>query len=195
MTRRAVFLDRDGTLSYEVGYMTDVDRIELLPRTAVAVARINRSGFLAILATNQSGVARGLFPVASVHQAHARLRRLLARHGAFLDAVYFCPHHPAEGRPPWRLRCLCRKPRPGLLERAAREHRIDLSRSYMVGDSGKDLDVGLAVGATPIMVQTGYGRGEWNRRQAKRKRPPAFVAGDLLDAVDWIEAREEKRTA
>lgn len=184
--RQAVFLDRDGTVSREVGYMTDPERLELLPRSAEAIAALNRSGLMAILATNQSGVARGLFPRRSVDSAHARLRRLLARRGAWLDAIYFCPHHPLEGRAPWRLRCLCRKPRPGMLRRAAQEHGLDLPRCYVVGDTRKDVHLAHAVGATPILVLTGYGRGEWERHRSGFRRAPAHLAFDLRDAVGWI---------
>lgn len=169
--------------------MTDIKRLQLLPRSAEAVGAINRSGFLAILATNQSGVARGLFPARSVHLAHARLRSLLARKGAFLDSVYFCPHHPREGRPPFRMHCQCRKPHPGMLLRAAREHRLDLKECYMVGDSVKDMEMAWRAGATPVMVLTGYGRGERERLAESRNSRPAQIAGDLMEAITWILSR------
>ncbi len=190
--RRAIFLDRDGTVSREIGYMTDVARLELLPRTATAIGSINRSGFLAILTTNQSGVARGLFPESSVRRAHDRLRTLLARRGAYLDAFYFCPHHPSEGRPPHRLRCECRKPRTGLPERAARELGLDLNSCYVVGDTRKDLEMARRVGATGVLVLTGYGRGEWKIHRSGFHSPPAFIAEDLHQAVDWILDRESR---
>lgn len=169
--------------------MTDVNRLQLLPRSAEAIGAINRSHFLAILATNQSGVARGLFPVRSVHHAHARLRLLLSRKGAFLDSVYFCPHHPREGRPPLRMRCQCRKPRPGMLLRAAREHRLDLKECYMVGDSVKDMELAHRTGATPVMVLSGYGQGEQGRLAGSRYPGPTHIAGDLMEAITWILSR------
>lgn len=193
MTRKAVFLDRDGTVSREVGYLTDLDRLELLPRSAAAIAALNRSGLLAILATNQSGVARGLFPESAVRNAHARLRRLLSRQGAWLDAVYFCPHHPLEGRPPYRSRCLCRKPRAGMLRRAAAEHRLDLTGCYVVGDSRKDVNLAHAVGATAVLVRTGYGRTEWGRQRHRFRGDPDHIAADLFEAVAWILDRERSQ--
>lgn len=195
MKRRAVFLDRDGTVSREVGYLTDIDRLELLPGSAAAIGAINRSGLLAILATNQSGVARGLFPEQAVRNAHARLRQLLSRYGAWLDGVYYCPHHPQEGRPPYRLRCLCRKPRPGMLHRAATEHRLDLEDCYMVGDSGRDVNLAHSVGATAVLVLTGYGRGAWRRQRPHFRPQPAFIAADLAEAVNWILERERSLPA
>jgi D-glycero-D-manno-heptose 1,7-bisphosphate phosphatase len=190
MKRKAIFLDRDGTISREVGYLTDLNRLELLPGSAAAISAINRSGMLAILATNQSGVARGLFPEQAVRNAHMRLGRMLSKQGTWLDALYYCPHHPLEGRPPYRLRCLCRKPRPGMLLRAATEHRLDLANCYMVGDSRKDIALAHAVGATPVLVLTGYGQGAWHRQRHRFRRDPACIAADLAGAVQWILERE-----
>jgi len=194
MSRRAIFMDRDGTVSQEVGYLTHVDRYALLPRSVEAIRRVNASGFAAFLVTNQSGVARGLFTEELVQQVHRRLEDWLDEAGTHLDGIYYCPHHPREGGSVWTTVCDCRKPRPGLLRQAAAEHGIDLSSSYMIGDSGRDLGAGAAVGATSVLVLTGYGRGELEYRRGLWTAEPAYVAEDLLDAVEWILAREGVET-
>ena len=191
--RRAIFLDRDGTISEEVGFVDRLDRFHLLPRAAAAIRRINDSGFLAILVTNQSGVARGLFDEALVDAIHERLARWLAAEGARLDAIYACPHHPSEGKPPYRADCDCRKPRPGLLARAAREHDVDLSSSYMIGDKASDIETARNAGAQGILVRTGYGEGELRDRIPQSSAQPAFVADDLHGAVEWILSKERAR--
>jgi D-glycero-D-manno-heptose 1,7-bisphosphate phosphatase len=193
MSRPAVFMDRDGTVSQEVGYVVHLDRYALLPRSVAAIRRLNQAGLPAFVATNQSGVARGLFGEDLVQAVHERLRGWLAEGGAHLDGIYCCPHHPSEGKGPWTRPCDCRKPLPGLLRRAAAEHDLDLSRSYMIGDSGRDLGAGAAAGATPILVLTGYGRGEREHLSQRWPARPAFVAEDLLEAVEWVLTREGKR--
>ena len=190
MSRPAVFLDRDGTVSQEVGYIVHLDRYALLPRSVAAIRRLNRAGLPAFVATNQSGVARGLFTEELVGQVHDRLRGWLAEGGARLDGIYHCPHHPRDGSGPLTRECDCSKPRPGMLLRAAGEHDLDLSRSYMVGDSGRDLGAAAAVGATPVLVLTGYGRGELEHLRSRWTAEPAFIAEDLLEAVAWILRRE-----
>jgi D-glycero-D-manno-heptose 1,7-bisphosphate phosphatase len=189
VSRPAIFMDRDGTVSQEVGYIVHLDRYALLPRSLEAIRRINAAGFAAIVATNQSGVARGLFSEELVGQVHRRLQDWLADGGARLDGIYYCPHHPREGNGPFTGPCDCRKPRPGMLQRAATEHGLDLGRSYMIGDTGRDLGAAVAAGATPVLVLTGYGRGELEHLRHRWTAEPAFIAEDLLDAVTWILAR------
>ncbi|MEK7374927.1 MAG: HAD family hydrolase, partial [Thermodesulfobacteriota bacterium] len=138
----AVFLDRDGTINEEVGYLDRIEKLRLIPGAAEAIRLINESGMKAIVVTNQSGVARKFFDEASVDEVHARLRDMLRAEGAFLDGVYYCPHHPTEGRGDYLRTCDCRKPAPGLLLRAAEELQLDLARSYMVGDTLKDIEAG-----------------------------------------------------
>jgi len=193
MSRRAVFMDRDGTVSAEVGYMNHIDRYRLLPRSAEAIRKINQAGLLAFVVTNQSGVARGLFDEPLILEVHATLKRLLAEQGAHLDGVYYCAHHPREGEPPWRMDCDCRKPRPGMLIRAAAEHDVDLGRSYMIGDTVLDIEAARNAGATGVLVLTGYGKGDLKFRMRQRGLEPAFIADDLLGAVDWILDREKGR--
>ena len=187
---RGIFLDRDGTISEEVGFVDRLDRFRLLPGAPGAIRRINQSGFLAIVVTNQSGVARGLFDEAFVTRVHERLAEWLAREGARLDGIYVCPHHPSEGTPPLRADCDCRKPRPGLLARAARDHDVDLSSSYMIGDKAIDIETAHNAGATGVLVLTGYGAGDLRDRLPGAPAQPAFVAQDLPGAVEWILARE-----
>lgn len=187
---RAIFLDRDGTLNEEVGYVNHASRFRLFPWTAEAVRLINQAGYKAIVLTNQSGVARGLFTEALVHDVHRKLETELGEQGARLDAIYYCPHHPSGAVASYRLDCECRKPRPGMVERAQREFHLDLSRCYFVGDRYLDVSLAHAVGARGILVLTGYGLGERDHQQAAWPRPPDYIAEDLLDAVRWIIAHE-----
>ncbi len=157
---RAVFLDRDGTLIEEVGYLDRIDRLRLFPETVDALRLLQRAGFRLIIATNQSGIAQGLFTETFVRDLHTHLTELLARGGVRLDAVYYCPHHPTGKLADYRQACDCRKPGPGLLHQAARDFDLDLTRSYMIGDRWRDLMAGLAVGNAAVLVRTGYGATE-----------------------------------
>jgi D-glycero-D-manno-heptose 1,7-bisphosphate phosphatase len=188
-SRPAVFIDRDGTLTEEVGYVNHPSRLQLLPRAAEAIRRLNTAGVAAVVVTNQAGIARGYFSESVLHAVHDALRTQLAGAGARLDGLYACVHHPSEGEAPYRTDCDCRKPRPGLLQRAARELGLDLARSTMVGDKASDLVPARAVGADAVLVLTGYGRGEWEYRREHFAVQPDHVATDLLDAVEWTLAR------
>jgi D-glycero-D-manno-heptose 1,7-bisphosphate phosphatase len=182
----AIFMDRDGTLSYEVGYVNHVSRFRLFPWSVDAVRLANRAGWLAVVVTNQAGVARGYFPESVIHEVNGALERAMTEGGARLDAVYFCPHHPSVGEPPYRRDCDCRKPRPGLLKRAEQELGADLSRSWVVGDREGDLKLAWTVGARGALVKSGYGLGEWTHLAPRWKRPPDLVAEHLLEAVERI---------
>jgi D-glycero-D-manno-heptose 1,7-bisphosphate phosphatase len=188
--RKAIIMDRDGTLCEEVGYVNHVDRIRLMPRSAQAVKAANDAGFQTVVATNQAGVARGYFEETLIDEVHDRVREMLAAEGARLDGIYYCPHHPQVGPPAYRKECACRKPGTGMLERARDEMGIDLAASYMVGDTVKDLEAGRRAGATTVLVLTGYGKGELEYQSHTWTVKPDHVAGDLLDAVHWILARE-----
>lgn len=181
-------MDRDGCLTEEAGYVNHPSRIRLLPRTAEAVRRLNEAGVAAVMVTNQAGVARGYFSEETLHATNARMRGELEAAGAHLDGLYVCMHHPSEGEPPYRAACDCRKPRPGLLRRAAAELGLDLRASVMVGDKFSDVATGHAVGAAGVLVLTGYGRGEWEYQRHEQTVRPDHVAEDLLDAVDWALA-------
>jgi D-glycero-D-manno-heptose 1,7-bisphosphate phosphatase len=189
--RRAVFIDRDGTISEEVGYVNHVSRYRVFPFAARAVRLLNEAGWLAILVTNQAGVARGYFREALIGEVHALLARELERGGARLDAVYYCPHHPSVGEPPYRSDCDCRKPRPGLIRRAAAELGLDLSRCWMVGDRYSDTELARNAGVRAAFVLTGYGRGELEHQSGGWTHRPDLVAEDLLEAVRRIVAEGE----
>jgi len=184
--RPAIFLDRDGTINEEAGYINHVDRLRLLPRSAEAIRRINASEFLSVVVTNQAGVARGYFREPLVRRVHERLQELLGEQGARLDGIYYCPHHPSAGEPPYRQDCQCRKPRPGLVQAAAVDLGIDISRSYMVGDKHSDVQFAHALGMPGILVRTGYGAGEIEQWSGAWAQWPDHVADDLLGAVEWI---------
>jgi D-glycero-D-manno-heptose 1,7-bisphosphate phosphatase len=181
--RPAIFIDRDGTLSDEVGYVNHLSRFRLFPFAVDAIRLVNKSPFLAILVTNQAGVARGYFPEPLIHEVHAAVEREMAAGDARLDAIYYCPHHPTAGQPPYRQDCDCRKPRPGLLHRAAARFGIDLARSWMIGDRHGDLELAWSVGASGVLVRTGYGRGELEHHAPVWPRGPDMIAEDLLEAV------------
>ena len=186
MTRAAIFMDRDGTVAHEVGYVNHLSRFRPFPYAVDAVRLINRSGLLAVLVTNQAGVARGYFPESLVHEVHASLRSLMEKGGAQLDGIYYCPHHPSVGDPPYRLDCDCRKPRPGLLRRAATDLGIDLTKSFVIGDRLGDLELAWNVGARGVLVKTGYGLGELVSQAPSWARQPDLVAENLLEAVERV---------
>lgn len=148
--QRALFLDRDGTLNKEVNFLTNIDDLELLPGAAEAVKKINQAGYLAIVITNQPVIARGEVTLQQLNEIHAKLETLLGREGAYIDGLYFCPHHPDKGfegeRPEYKRDCECRKPKAGMVLQAARDFNIDLSASYMIGDRDKDVECGQAAG-------------------------------------------------
>jgi D-glycero-D-manno-heptose 1,7-bisphosphate phosphatase len=182
----AVFLDRDGTINEEVGHLDSLDKLSILPPAFEAVRLINRSGMKAVVVTNQSGVAKGLFDEELVRQANARLQSLLRERGAHIDRFYYCPHHPTEGQGRYLQTCDCRKPGAGMLIRAAEEMHIDLGRSYMVGDMVKDMEAARRAGVKAVLVRTGHGGKVLSDEQTLADVPPDYIAGDLLDAVDWI---------
>ncbi|MBI3610838.1 MAG: D-glycero-beta-D-manno-heptose 1,7-bisphosphate 7-phosphatase [Nitrospirae bacterium] len=187
---RAVFLDRDGTISEEVGYIHDIDHLQLIPKSAKAIRMLNRSGINVIVVTNQSGVARGYYSEEHVRRVNDRLAALLKAEGAELDGIYYCPHHPTEGTSPYTRSCACRKPEPGMLLRAASERRIDLSCSFVVGDKRIDMEMAHRVGAKGVLVLTGYGEGEIAQKGDAGSQPDR-IAADLEEAVEWILTQPE----
>jgi D-glycero-D-manno-heptose 1,7-bisphosphate phosphatase len=175
---KAVFMDRDGTVSEEIGYMYHAGLYQPFPWTGPAIRRINESGMKAVLITNQSGVGRGYFDESTVEEVHKVLKAELTRHNATLDAIYVCPHSPEAA-------CDCRKPNPGMLLKAQKDMQIDLTRSYVIGDKYVDIETAHRVGATGILVLTGYGREQRERHEANAQQPD-FVVENLMDAVDGI---------
>ena len=189
--RRAVFIDRDGTISEEVGYVNHVGRYRVFPFAAEAVRTLHEAGWLAILVTNQAGVARGYFREELIGEVHGLLARELEREGARLDAIYYCPHHPSVGEPPYRQDCDCRKPRPGLIRRAALEFDLDLPACWMVGDRYGDTELARNAGVRSALVLTGYGRGELEHQSQDWKHRPDLVAENLLEAAKEIVKSDE----
>ena len=184
--RRAVFLDRDGTINEEREYLHRVEEFAFIPGVPEAIRRLKEAGFLVIVVTNQSGVGRGYYDEAALCVLHRHLDAELARSGTAIDAYYFCPHHPRHAEGDYRRECSCRKPLPGMLLQAAADFGIDLAASYMVGDKLADVEAGLAAGCRPILVRTGYGA-------AEESRLPAGVSchDDLPAAVTALLAAEE----
>ncbi len=186
MSRPAIFMDRDGTLSHEIGYVNHASRFQLFPWAVDAVRLVNRAGWAAVLVTNQAGVARGYFPESVIHEVHGRVQAALAGGDARLDGLYVCMHHPSAGEPPYRQECECRKPRPGMLLQAQRELDLDLARSWVVGDRHGDLQVAWNAGARGALVKSGYGLGEWVHHAPRWPRQPDLVVEHLLEAVERI---------
>ncbi len=185
MLNRAVFLDRDGTINEELGYLSDVDELRLIEGAPTAIARLNQRTFKVVVVTNQAGVARGYFTEGCVQHIHAVMQQRLQHEQAYVDAFYYCPHHPTEGIGSYKIECNCRKPKPGMLKAAAREFRIDLSHSFIVGDQLSDLAAGHAVGCRGVLVQTGFGY-ESQKALANYPFQPDFIAADILEACRWI---------
>ena len=184
MTRAAVFLDRDGTLIEEHGYLDRLERLRAFPWTPDALRLLNRAGFATVVITNQSAIGRGIIDEPFLREVHEALDARLARGRARIDAYYFCPHHPDAKEGPYRQVCRCRKPGPAMIEQACREMDIDPHRSVMVGDRWLDVACGQAAGTRTVLVQGGPGGHEADH-------PPAGVQADailnnLMEAVGWI---------
>jgi D-glycero-D-manno-heptose 1,7-bisphosphate phosphatase len=182
--RPAVFLDRDGTMIEDVGYLDAIARVAFYPWTVDSIRALNRAGLAVVVVTNQSGIARGFFSEAFVEETHRHISARLEAGGARIDAYYYCPHHPGGTVAPYARPCDCRKPARGLIENAVADLGLDASRSFVVGDKWLDVQLGLAVGARAILVRTGSGAVE-------ETRPPAGVAADvvvdnLAAAASWI---------
>jgi D-glycero-D-manno-heptose 1,7-bisphosphate phosphatase len=177
--RTAVFLDRDGTIGEEMGYLNHLRRFHLYPFAARAIRRLNRRGIPVIVVTNQSGVARGFFPEALVRRVHRLLQKRLRAAGARLAGIYYCPHQKSD-------HCACRKPKTGMLRQAAREHALRLAGSWIVSDRYSDLRMAPRVRARSILVKTGYGRGDYQWHRKTWPRQPDRVVEDLAAAVNVI---------
>lgn len=173
--RAAVFLDRDNTLMVDVPYCRRPEDVKLLPGAAEAVRKFHDLGFLVVVVTNQSGIARGLFTEAELRSVNAELERQLAAGGARLDALYYCPHLPGAG-------CACRKPGTLLFERACSDLEIDPARSYVVGDRGADIEAGLRIGSAPILIRNDVGLAEIESSRLQ----PVRICSDLPEAAAWL---------
>jgi D-glycero-D-manno-heptose 1,7-bisphosphate phosphatase len=184
--RVAAFLDRDGTINEEKNFLRDPGELSLIPGAATAIRKLNDSGIATCVISNQSGVARGVLNEDDLVRIHARLKQQLERDaGAHLDRIYYCPHHPTAGIAPYNISCDCRKPGTGMLERGARELDIRLDRSFVVGDRVVDVQAAMAVGATSILVLTGYGATALEECKEEHLSPDC-VAPSLSEAVEFI---------
>jgi D-glycero-D-manno-heptose 1,7-bisphosphate phosphatase len=184
MKQPCVFLDRDGTINEDVGYLDRLERLVVYPDSIDGVRLLKRAGYLVVVVTNQAGVAHGLYSEVTLRDIHRRIAARFEAGGAPIDGFYYCPHLVDAPVAAYRVDCDCRKPLPGLIRQAERDLDIDVARSFVVGDRWRDVEMGKAVGARTVLVRTGYGRTE-------EASPPAGVAPDVIvdnltQAVVWI---------
>jgi D-glycero-D-manno-heptose 1,7-bisphosphate phosphatase len=180
----AVFLDRDGTMIHDPGYLCRLDELHWFPWTIDAVRLLNRAGFLVFVTTNQGGVGLGLYDETFVQAVHEAMQTRLAAGGARIDGWFYCMHHPRAVIDELRVTCDCRKPRPGMVRQAAEQFHFDVTRSFVVGDKLSDAGLADSVGARGILVRTGHGEEEAGR--LGRGTPPAWIARNLMEATSWI---------
>ena len=186
---KAVFLDRDGTINKEIGYLSRIEDIVLIDKAGAAIRLLNQYGYKVVVVTNQSGVARGLYGEKDVCAVHEEITRRLLNEGAVIDRWYHCPHHPTEGKGVLRLECRCRKPLPGMLEMAKTDLNVALTGSFVIGDSIRDMELAWNAGANAVLVLTGYGEETMGLLTRKQMAGIAHVAVDIFDACKWICSR------
>jgi D-glycero-D-manno-heptose 1,7-bisphosphate phosphatase len=181
---RAAFVDRDGTLIEDVGYLDRMERLRLFPYTVDAIRLLTRAGFKVVVVTSQAGVANGIVTEEFLAEVHEAIGRRVAEAGGRIDGFYYCPHLPTAAVEKYRTDCDCRKPKPGMIHSAARDLSLDVSQSYVVGDRWRDIEMGQAAGAAGILVETGYGRTEAGRRPQNIE--PVPVVANLIEATTWM---------
>ncbi|MDE3058788.1 MAG: HAD family hydrolase [Bacteroidota bacterium] len=186
-SRCAVFVDRDGTVNKDVDFLVSPNQLQIIPRSDSAIRELNNLGVKVFIVTNQSGIARGFLTEETVAEIHRELSSQLRSAGAYIDAYYYCPHLPGVDDPRYNVECECRKPKPGMLLQAAREHNVDLRQSFVIGDRCRDVDMGKNVGAGTVIVATGYGA------QEKDDCIADFFAPDLYGAVQFVKKKIESR--
>ncbi|MBN2244995.1 MAG: HAD family hydrolase [Candidatus Aminicenantes bacterium] len=189
--KKAVFLDRDGNINKDVGYPSSYEMIDIYPYSFEAVKKINAAGLLAVVITNQSGIARGLIEEKALIEMHRKLQKDFSRRNAYFDGIYYCPHFPEADHPAYGIKCNCRKPAPGMALQAAADLNIDTSLSYMIGDKVEDILFGINIQAKTVLVLTGYGKRTQELLKEKGIKP-SYVAANLLEAVNWILSQEKK---
>jgi D-glycero-D-manno-heptose 1,7-bisphosphate phosphatase len=179
---KAVFLDRDGTIIEDSGYINSPDQIKFIPGSIEAIKQLNQAGYKVVIISNQAGVARGLLSENMLQTIDKLIHRQVLSGGGHIDASYYCPHHPEHGAYPYKQVCECRKPHPGLIKRAVRDKNLELSGSFMVGDKSSDVETGKSAGVQTVFVRTGHGQAE----EKKLKEKPDHRADNLAEAVRWI---------
>jgi len=189
--RPAVFIDRDGTINEQRGYINHISQFVLLPRVGEAISLLNKNNHTVVITSNQSGVARGYFPIQLVKEIHELMELKLTKDNAHIDKIYFCPHHPDGVVPEYSRECDCRKPNTGLIKKAEVELDIDMETSYVIGDRLVDIEFAHNANLPGILVLTGYGKGELKYSMPHKSITPAYVAKDLLSAVKWILEQEK----
>jgi D-glycero-D-manno-heptose 1,7-bisphosphate phosphatase len=192
MKKPAVFIDRDGTINEQMGYINHLSRFVIFPGVSEAVRLLNKNNFWVIIVSNQGGVARGYYPMELVNEIHAFLKSSLKDEGSVIDGIFFCPHHPAGIVREYSSECDCRKPKPGLINQALETFDIDMSNSYVVGDRYVDIELASRLNLKGILVKTGYGLGEIDYVLPQEPVKPSCIAQDLLDAVKWILGNEKE---
>ena len=190
---RAVFLDRDGTINEEMGYINHPDRFKIFPFVPESISIFNQLNFKVIIVTNQSGVARGYFEESLVLQLHDKLKKYLVENKAYIDAIYYCPHHPKEGKGKYKKDCNCRKPKPGMIDQAVKELNIDLKRSYLIGDRYKDILFAKRMNIQACLVMTGYGKGEYEYQRNSWELYPDIIGENLLEIAQIIYQKEQEK--
>ena len=183
--RAAVFLDRDGTMIHDVGYLNRVEDLCWYASTIDAVRLLNRAGFLVFVTTNQAGIGLGLLDESILGRLHGEMTRVLDAEGAQIDGWFHCPHHPSAVIEALRMECTCRKPQPGMIQQAQAQFGFDLERSFVVGDKMADVGLATGVGARGVLVRTGYGE-DVVRQHGGTVPGAAFVAANLMEATSWI---------
>jgi D-glycero-D-manno-heptose 1,7-bisphosphate phosphatase len=191
MMRPAVFIDRDGTINEQRGYINHISRFALLPGVGKAISLLNMNDHIVVVTSNQSGVARGYFPIQLVKDIHDVMVLELKKYKAYVDRIYFCPHHPDGIVPEYSRQCSCRKPNIGLIKQAQDELDIDMETSYVIGDRLVDIEFAHNANLPGILVLTGYGKGEVQYSIPHKSITPAYVAENLLRAVQWILKRDK----
>ena len=190
MRDRVIFLDRDGTINRESGYITSVEQLHLYEGTVPALKMLNDMGYRIVIVSNQAGVGKGLLTEPTLIEINNALLDMLKRSGIAIERLYYCPHHPEAVVPEYKRQCPCRKPGTGMVTRAALELGVDVRNAYVVGDKLTDVELARNFGGRGILVLTGYGEKERDKLDQVRDEPgrvvPVYIASDILDAVNWI---------
>ncbi len=184
--QKAVFLDRDGTIIEQMGYINHFSRIRIFPFAYDAIKLFRRAGFKIVIVTNQAGVAKGYLSEQMLHEMHERMLNDFKRHGAEIDALYYCPHHPLEGKGAYKKDCECRKPKTGMIEKAAKELNISVRDSFVIGDRLSDIKLAKNAGAHSVFVLTGYGLGDYVQNKGAFSVKPEWIMNDVLQAAQTI---------